>query len=95
MNPAPQARQREPEEPLRAPEIVGAGVEWGRERVVALADAHSLPARATIDVFALLSACDVEDELDPQALAIVAELIAWLDAAQRELAVPTEPPAET
>ena len=79
MNPAPHEARREPEAPMRAPTIVSAGVEWGRERVVALADAHTLPARATLDVFALLSACDVDDELDPRSLSVVAEVIAWLD----------------
>ncbi len=91
MNPVPHEAAREPEPPMRAPEIVSAGVEWGRERVVALGDAHALPVRATVDVFALLSACDVDDELDPRTLAVVADVIAWIDAAKRELEPPSEP----
>mgnify|MGYP001191729859 CR=1 FL=1 len=91
MNPAPHEPAQEPEAPMRAPEIVSAGVEWGRERVVALGDAHTLPVRATVDVFALLSACDVDDELDPRTLAVVADVIAWLDKAQQELAASQEP----
>lgn len=91
MHPDAHEATKEPEAPLRAPEVVSAGVEWGRERVVALADAHTLPVRATSDVFALLSACDVDDELDPRTLAVVADVIAWLDAAQRELTAPRDP----
>ncbi|MCY3001946.1 MAG: hypothetical protein NTV21_09080 [Planctomycetota bacterium] len=91
MNPAPHEPAMGPEAPMRAPEIVSAGVEWGRERVVALGDAHTLPVRATVDVFALLSACDVDDELDPRTLSVVADVIAWLDKAQQELAAPQEP----
>lgn len=91
MHPPAHEPTKEPEAPMRAPEVVSAGVEWGRERVVALADAHTLPVRATLDVFALLSACDVDDELDPRTLEVVADVIAWLDAAQQELAAPRDP----
>lgn len=77
-------RHEEPEE-QRAPEVVSEGLDWGRERVQELARQHGVPARVDPETFALLSACDVDDEVDPEMHSVLAAILAWLHASNREL----------
>jgi flagellar biosynthesis protein len=69
----------------RAPQVVAKGAERVAERILELAREHGVPVREDRDLVAMLSTCDVEDEIPPEAYAAVAEFLAWLYRCNREL----------
>jgi flagellar biosynthesis protein len=68
-----------------APQVVAKGSGWVADRILALAREHGVPVREDKDLVALLSACDLGQEITPEMYAAVAELLAWLYRCNREL----------
>lgn len=67
-----------------APRVVAQGAGWVAERILALARQHGIPVSEDRDLVALLSTCDVDDEIPPELFSVVAEVLAWLHACDCE-----------
>lgn len=68
-----------------APRVVAKGAGWVAGRILELARQHGVPVREDPDLVAMLSACDIDDEVEPEMYAAVAEVLAWLYRCNREL----------
>jgi flagellar biosynthesis protein len=69
-----------------APEVVAKGRGKTAERILALARENGVAVREDADLVALLSACDVGDEIPLELYQAVAELLAYLYRLNGELA---------
>ena len=65
-------------EDASAPRIVAKGAGCIADRILELAHEHGVPIREDRDLLAMLSACDLDDEVPPELFGAVAELLAWL-----------------
>jgi flagellar biosynthesis protein len=70
------------------PRVVANGQARIAEAIVALAREHRIPIREDRDLVALLACCDPGTPIPTELYTAVAELIAWLDRANAELAAP-------
>ena len=71
------ALRHEPGSP-GAPEIVAKGRGKSAERILELARANDVAVREDADLVALLSSCDVGDEIPVELYQAIAELLAYL-----------------
>lgn len=72
------------EESSRAPEEVVRAVDAALEQARALARRSALPLEGDLDSLALLSGCDVDDELDGESCDTLATVLGWLGDVRRE-----------
>lgn len=81
MSPASQNGRNEPQarDASRAPEVVARSVDEALVAARELAASAKLPLGGDTDTLALLSACDVDDELDAEACEVLARVLRWLD----------------
>jgi len=70
----------------RAHDFLGRAVDAALEAARSLAERSHLPLDGDSDSLALLSGCDLEDELDRDSADALAAVLGWLDSARSELA---------
>lgn len=69
-----------------APNVAALGSGWIADRILELARQHGVPVHEDRELVAMLSACDLDDEIPPQLTAAVAQLLVWLHRCDAELA---------
>jgi type III secretion system FlhB-like substrate exporter len=72
----------------RAPALVAQAVDEAIVEARRLAAEAELPLEGGDDTLALLSACDVDDELDMEACEVLAQVLRWLDQVEARPAAP-------
>jgi flagellar biosynthesis protein len=78
-------------DPERAPRVVATGHGAVAEQILALAFAHDVKVREDADLAEILGLVDVDSEIPLEALAAVAEILAYVYRANGQ--VPVEPAA--
>jgi hypothetical protein len=63
----------------RAPEEVVRAVDAALDAARALAERSRMPFDGDLDSLALLSGCDLDDELDRESCAAVAAVLSWIE----------------
>jgi type III secretion system FlhB-like substrate exporter len=85
MSSAARSERREPhiDDASRAPEVVARAVDEALMEARKRAASAQLPLEGDSDTLALLSACDVDDELDAEACEVLARVLRWLDQVEQ------------
>lgn len=74
------------EQGTRAPEEVVRAVDAALDAARSLALRHGLPLEGDPDSLALLSGCDVDDELDRESCDALAAVLGWIESTRRGMA---------
>jgi len=67
------------------PQVVARARSWMADQMLALAERHGVAVRRDRDLVAMLSQCDVGDEIPPELYAAVAQVLVWLYRCNGEL----------
>ena len=78
--------ERPAEQGTRAPEEVVRAVDAALEAARSLARRQGLPLNGDLDSLALLSGCDVDDELDRESCDALAAVLGWIESTRRGMA---------
>lgn len=76
-------RERSIDPGTRAPEEVVRAVDAALDAARSLALRHGLPLEGDPDSLALLSGCDVDDELDRESCDALAAVLGWIESTRR------------